>query len=118
MKPSDVSALTAKAVVKRGAKMLDKKLPGWEKKVAITTLRMDDGCKCVLGQLGGKYVNLDRLGWERDGSPDYDEMLVLLGIARYEPATKHGFDVNFDIGTSYADLQKAWIEEIRDRRSA
>lgn len=39
-----------------GAKFLDKHHPGWYNEIKITTLNMDDGEKCVLGQLYGSFL--------------------------------------------------------------
>lgn len=41
--------------VRRGAKLLDKLVPGWHNKMKPETLRMEDGALCAMGQLfGGK----------------------------------------------------------------
>ncbi len=53
------------ACVNRGAKLLDKEYPGWEKKINLTKLDTSDYQCCVLGQLYGDFelglIRLDLL---------------------------------------------------------
>lgn len=111
---------TADRLVKRGAKLLDKKLPGWFKHIKVGELEMDNGCKCVLGQLGTKKVNLDRLGWEMGGYADYGDMAFALLNVRDD--VEYGFncydDEDSETMVNFAELQYSWENEIATRRKA
>jgi len=48
-------AETVTAKVLRGARLLDKKYPGWEKKISLPELDLNSCEVCVLGQLYGIY---------------------------------------------------------------
>jgi hypothetical protein len=49
--------------VDNGAALLDERLPGWRDHIDPTTLRLEDGCNCILGQLFGDYgKGIDMLG--------------------------------------------------------
>ena len=50
----DISA--EKAAVHKGAKLLDKILPGWHTKVNLERLNMGSGTMCMMGQLFGDRV--------------------------------------------------------------
>lgn len=41
--------------VDNGAALLDERLPGWRRHIDPDTLRLEDGCNCILGQLFGDY---------------------------------------------------------------
>ena len=41
--------------VRRGAEMLDERLPGWRDRVNPGRLKLDSECGCVLGQVLGGY---------------------------------------------------------------
>ena len=80
--------------VASGAKLLDKKAPGWEKKVKRTKLVMCSNVHCVLGQLGNgdayAYARTLELDLEVDGE-------------------RYGFEGE---GDGHAEL---WAEEIKSR---
>jgi hypothetical protein len=50
--PEDV-VLPVETRVKNGMLLLDEKMPGWERRINVATLRIDSSCSCVLGQLSG-----------------------------------------------------------------
>jgi hypothetical protein len=59
-----------------GAKLLDKKEPGWETKIKRGKLRMDSNSLCILGQLGEgdaeRYLTEKlELSWDRNDSTKY-----------------------------------------------
>lgn len=91
------SQLTAR--VRRGAKLLDKKMPGWYRKVKLTTLDMSYCHECVLGQTHGHYF---------DGMQGLD---VSLGNS-----SRYGFSDAQD--KNFPKLDLLWKAEIRARRSA
>lgn len=41
--------------VRKGAKLLDKEYPGWEKRIDLSILDLESTCDCILGQLYGGY---------------------------------------------------------------
>lgn len=49
----------------RGARLLDRRCPGWYERIDITKLDMKSGQYCVLGQLFGSFMRgLRKLGIE------------------------------------------------------
>lgn len=112
---------TAHDLVQRGAALLDEKLPGWADQIDLDTLQMADGCRCVLGQIGGREFNLDALGWHEGYAPNY-ERLARLVFTGYKDECAHGFNQLMDskdhpIGPPFDDLQDAWKGEIVARRT-
>ncbi len=97
---------------RRGAKLLDRKRPGWHKEVKPESLRMQSCYSCVLGQLYGFYF----AGLEP----------VLGRIKTYEKRTRqehrHGFILTSDdqsyktYNEEYEALAEAWKAEILRRR--
>lgn len=67
--------------VERGAAMLDKKRrsPAWRGKIDLETLAIEDGCRCVLGQLYGNYVK----GEERLGLITDADKAIHLGLVTW-----------------------------------
>lgn len=41
--------------VQKGARLLDRTRPGWERLINLNDLRLESTCNCVLGQLYGDY---------------------------------------------------------------
>ena len=84
--------------VASGAKFLDKKVPGWEKKVKRTKLVMCSNTMCVLGQLAPSG---DAISYGED-----------LGLAMEgDDAEKYGFEADGEDG----EHEKLWQEEIKQR---
>lgn len=71
--------------VARGMALLDEKVPGWRKRIDLSTLDLSDPSFCIAGQLNC---------WNLVGSDAY-----------------HAFDVP-DITFDYAVLDDAWREAI------
>jgi hypothetical protein len=95
--------------VARGAALLDKKYPGWDRRIDMNALDMSNECACVLGQLEGPYWSAIERMW-----PD--------GAWRGRAAS-HGFNLAYDINDSIDSLpsqfdllQLAWTELITARR--
>jgi len=42
---------TVEARVARGAEWLDEQEPGWERRIDLAALDLEDGCRCVLGHV-------------------------------------------------------------------
>ena len=90
--------------VQRGAKLLDKKMPGWEDKIHWQ-LWMWSNSSCVLGQTFGNYF----------------QGLQALGLP-LDQAVELGFTQKEDGGTwsqraaSWSKLGQYWEREIKKRR--
>lgn len=98
---------SAKAAIAKGAKRLDKYVPGWADKIGIKKFNIDSDLNCILGQLskGSPYNFLN------DVLKLDDEAISTHGFCRALPhEEKPGVD-NFD---SYQDL---WLAEIQSRRT-
>lgn len=83
-----------KKTIAASAKFLDKKMPGWAKKIKVTTLVISSDAHCIMGQLGkgDPQVALDKL-----------ELTV-------EKAENMGF-----IDNGVEDLDELWKAEVRKR---
>jgi hypothetical protein len=93
-----------------GAALLDEKeAAGWADRVEISGAMMAHPCKCVLGQLHGRYQEgLILVGMQVFG---------LTGAARDEP-WRYGFTLRPDESFEHwYPLGKAWQREIERRRS-
>ncbi len=87
--------------VKSAARILDKAYPGWEKKIKVKNLNMQETDKCVLGQVtGGNF-------WGHSL-----ENVVGFG-GRYDPS--HCTEEKED--KFFKDLKTRWIEEIKTRKN-
>lgn len=105
--PATVYQAIAKAA-ERGAKLLDRELPGWHARVKTTKLKVSDECRCVFGQLDA-------------------ESLIVAADARYEfgymppRSTYRCVDESFYWRWStalWSVLQEEWLRQIRARRVA
>lgn len=96
---------TIKERVERGAALLDVEEKGWEQKIDLDSLNLQDPCRCVLGQL---FV--DRLiEGETEG---YHSGLWILKINRR--SEELGFN---HVNEDYTLLTRAWKALIRQRRA-
>ncbi len=103
-----MSAAIARRVA-RGAALLDEKRPGWDARIDLAGLDLEDCELCVVGQLFGP-------GYGR-GLPDgsYGYGLEALGVLDCE--YEYGFDREF-LGEKFADLTAEWRRVITARRGA
>lgn len=104
MTKRDLRSIAARA--RRGARLLDKKLPGWHRKVKITTLDISECRDCALGQAhpsGFSAGVWDVLEGEEKPSRVIAPRLVYFGFDQVR-------------GDDYGPLTEAWKDEIRDRR--
>ncbi len=102
------------------AKVLDKKMPGWHKKVKIKIFDIEHANHCVLGQLfqGNIDGGLEQLGLsKKEDSWNYD-VWEKYGIACCE-ATRAAPDEIFseEVDREWGLLQKFWLEQIRARKA-
>lgn len=132
-----MSQWMANRLVKRGARMWDEKIPDWFEQIDISTLDMSQACRCIVGQLGGRELNLDRL-WH-NSAPSYRQRGAYSNlVARlfgkragytYEQEVLHGFNVAYPypdrypvvyagrrVRVSFPELHLAWLHEIETRR--
>jgi hypothetical protein len=85
-----------------GAAFLDRKQPGWEREIDITTLRLCDDGNCILAQLSVPQTRVYSLSAMKFGlSPDGQRTIDL------------GFFTH--TWSDYIALQDAWIAAIADR---
>lgn len=98
--------------VKRGAKMLDEKRPGWEGEINIARLELSRCSQCILGQLYGHYwkgtekLNIDSDSWGADErNPAWFGFDRLAGFG-YNEGTAH-----------YDAIRDEWAKLIMERRA-
>jgi hypothetical protein len=84
----------------RGAQFLDRRIPGWTKKIRVRQLDISSCDACVLGQI---YT-------------DYVRGLHTLRISSPKTESHLGFLHNIDRRTSNRELTRAWRTEITKRR--
>lgn len=94
------------ARVRKGAALLDERVPGWAHLVNRLRLNISDGYACVLAQVTGKhYVHgLRLLSLHYMNAPEYGFAAATDGIG--------GVDEEFD------RLTECWHEEIAERVKA
>jgi hypothetical protein len=96
---TDSTALPeAEERVMQGARLLDERTPGWERKIELEFLDMGDVHCCILGQVYDDLAYSEAL--------DYLETNLMSGAY-------HGFDRD---GESYSDLKQLWLKEIAKRQ--
>lgn len=85
-----------------GAALLDRLVPNWWRHIRLRELDVNDGCKCITGQLFGDYAKgLDRLQLDETDARYYGFMQMP------EDAPDPGMWA----------LTQAWKNEIRQRRA-
>lgn len=96
------------ARVREGATLLDEMVPDWFRRIDTDTLNLNDGFMCVLGQVGGDWI----------------QGLGMVGV-RMADAFVYGFHVrHIDHGTvteaerMFDLLRDYWYDEIEKRLSA
>ena len=95
-----LAALPIADRVARGVALLDRKLPGWDAGVDLSTLHLDSCSRCVLGQLYGDYSYAADVFDVEDNPEDF------------------GFDLFEGDPFTYEDLTVEWKRVIRGRRQA
>lgn len=99
---SNRSAERRRARAAAGAALLDRLVPGWWRAIRLRELDINDGCKCITGQLFGNYAKgLDKLNLDEIDARYYGFMAM--------PETT-------DDPGMWA-LTRAWKNEIRQRRA-
>ena len=108
---------------RRGARLLDRLLPGWVQWVNTSWLDMQSERRCVLGQLNPAYQH----DWGEAGGytlaanslydylgTDAEPFLARNGFY-YESAAR-GYNRLVDHNRTYSKLTTAWVDEIWSRR--
>jgi len=96
--------MSVESRVARGVALLDRKSPGWDDRVVLRRLNVDDSTRCVLGELYGTY--------------DYGTFRLHLGGHQ---AARHGFQ-SMLFGQrrrdrDFAALTREWRNVIKGRRA-
>jgi len=90
--------------VRAGVELLDRKLPGWWRKIDLTTLDIGSGSRCVCGQLDGGC-------WA----------VLAYRLLEGDKPSSHGFAAEHSwllVRREYHRLTGVWKEEISARRAA
>lgn len=94
--------------VKHGVAWMDENHPGWETKIDLGSLNMNDCFNCVIGQAVGDYYDVVR---------DYDSSYY-----NEHWAADHGFNIATDSWSEYeqarkeyAQLETIWSDVVRER---
>lgn len=107
--------------VKRGAKLLDKEMPGWEDKIKLGKLDMQKGvqndensCGCI----GAQIAHVD--GFNYGSSVGWVSTIQrLFGTFSYPDAERNGFTLYTSSGFKNWDyLGELWKDEVRARKAA
>lgn len=93
--------------VDAGARLLDGFTPGWENRIDLDQLRLDNACKCILGQL---------FDWYWDG---LKELSTHARDFTVDDAIRHGFtlDEEEQCEPAWSELTEDWHTLIQGRRS-
>lgn len=98
--------LNLEKCVKQGAKLLDKKLPGWFSKIKVNRLKMSSNKMCIIGQLydGDAWDGIEKISAIKGDTPQNQDAY----------AEKHGFFA--DNPAANASLVELWEKEIDTRK--
>ncbi len=92
---------------RRGARWLDKNVPGWSRKVRRRQLDLNSTQFCILGQIDGAENN-----------HAFDRQVHFLGLSDDE-CDRLGFSVTVDLAIeeedAYGVLTEAWRDELKTR---
>jgi hypothetical protein len=95
----------ARIKARKGARLLDRKRPGWFKKVAFTRLDMNVGSSCIVGQV-----------WQGEFNDGLRELGFDPYMDTYEDFGFGGELYDKEDPAASSVLAEAWIGEIRKRR--
>lgn len=110
------------AEIERGAKMLDEYEPGWELRIDLGDLQMDQGCQCVLGQTLGDFdTGCQMLGIDTYGQSEARAFLVprwfasAVEQAYFDGVTDHNEHWLLTNDTGWRMLEDEWAAFIKRR---
>lgn len=101
--------------IKNGVKWLDENSPGWEHKIDLDTLDVNQPCRCILGQTSGYWETL-----EAQVAPEFGESTLAVMLKRENWSEEHGFKGDDIQDLFYPDLTDQWkvmVEKCRARES-
>lgn len=117
--------------VRRGAKLLDKARPGWEKDINLQKLQLSNTAQCMLGQLYGDYTEgkgllasaLEAVRATYKTVPESDDYFVADNPDQLQ-GEHYGFDVIVHVNNkrgwrnehAYSVMTELWSEIIESRR--
>ena len=98
--------------VKKGAAILDEKVPNWIDKINLEKLDMPTSSHCLLAQVASD---------DRQDFWAYFKGLKLIGMTAVDAASIFTLSGAFEFGSkewsnNYAQLQQAWVDLISQRR--
>ena len=97
--------------VKKGAAFLDYKMPGWDDKISLEALKMNDPDRCILGQL----YDGDRLGIDRFTTA-FSAVSRSLGLSEFDRVDNGFLLEDFLYSAEYITLGNTWSNLILQRR--
>lgn len=105
-----MSLITVPRRVARGAAFLDRKAPGWERKIDLALLNIADTSACVCGQV---FADL------REGVTGYT-FAKIEGFFDSDGARELGFNVDKDLSPPAHQLElsllaETWINLVKER---
>lgn len=111
----------AQELVDVGVKTLDEKRPSWFLDIDLDTFDIADPCLCVLGQVGAAMIGChDPRNFDEESTEyylsGYDMLMADWFDGLYGAVEERGFEQPSSLDVYYADLQKAWVRTIRERR--
>lgn len=98
--------------VARGAQLLDERMPGWENKIDVENLMLENECACVLGQLEGCFWKGAAIALSVNEASDNCSKWNLL-----DATAEYGFSFGFCGAADWNALTTAWRTLIEQRRS-
>lgn len=106
--------------VKDGAAWLDENHPGWETRLDLSELAMNNCDRCVIGQAVGDYYDVTMEASIGDDLYDSTLWAIEHGFQApdemyYDEEEDEWFDDDQKIARYYAILEDLWTEEVKDR---
>lgn len=112
--------LTVAQRVASGAAWLDEQKPGWERIVDLPKFKIEDGCRCVLGQVFEEehQEHQEYLLPRHWASSAWSWVVLYHGLGKHDPewSIDLGFDaIHLSYQQDYEALQEAWTQLIKNR---
>jgi hypothetical protein len=98
--------------VKRGVKLLDRKVPNWRSKIDLKEFDITHCAKCVLGQILGDFNNYIKIGLTNSDDPSkfgFDMNIMANGHLVHQDRLNKYYD------DGYNKLGKLWVKEIKKK---
>src|SRR4051794_6042993 len=98
--------------VRRGARLLDEKVPDWPSRIDPELLDMSSPNSCIVGQTFASSENSYNVGLTQLGLDAVNDGDVVHGFEHGHGITSH------TVGEEYSVLAELWLEEAKDRLNA